>query len=94
MKSSCSASEPPSGCTRIARERSENDFRYDDRAEQPEVQTFRLRLVHRLEQDEEGQRRIVRKRFDVRGGQCAVRRLGSQPLAKLIDAVAAVGEQA
>ena len=42
------------------------------------MKSFRL-LVHRLEQDEERQRRIVRKRFDVSGRERAIGRRGGEP---------------
>jgi hypothetical protein len=67
-------------------QRAENDFSYNDRAQRAEMKSL-SRRVHRLEQHEERQRRIVRKRLDVGSGEAAIGGGGrAQPLPKLLDA--------
>ena len=76
-----------------ARQCAKNDFRYDDRAERAEMKPFRLRLLHRLDQDEERQRRIIRYRFDVFRREPAIGRGGHQPVTELAHAPGAIGKQ-
>ena len=74
-------------------QRAKNDFGDNDRAERTEMKSFRL-LLHRLEQDEERQRRIVRKRLDVIRREPAIGGGGRrQPVTKLLDAEGAIAKQ-